>query len=249
MLRKTLAKTFPSQFFSVNIKNIDDVFPGFAYGNFAVLYGSSSILPLSMFLCVQAQLSYKLGGLETNVMFIDGGNTFRLYDVSYVAQLREINPEEILERILISRAFTAHQMTSLIFERLQPAVEKHNSRLVIISDIARLYFDEKVKKREARDVFNQLTVYLSEFAVENRVVVIATFLPYTQSRRNIFFKALICGRANVVVSVRRSLSRSHAGGLQFVLEKHPIFRLGSACFPEENLALTQFMEGKHGKNC
>ncbi len=242
-------KTFPSQFFSVNIKNIDAVFPSFANGNFAVLYGSSSIIPLSIFLCVQAQFSHKLGGLETNVMFIDGGNTFRLYDVSYIAQLREIDPEAILERILISRAFTAHQMASLIFERLQPAVEKYNSKLVVISDIARLFLDEKVKKREARDVFNQLTVYLSKFAVENRVVVIATFLPYTQSRRNIFFKALICGRANIVVSVSHSLSRSHAGSLQFVLEKHPFFRLGNACFPEENLALTKFMEGKHGKNC
>ncbi len=238
MSPRTIVKTVPSQFrLSFNIENIDDLFPGFALGNFAVLHGSSTVLPLSMLLCVRAQLPYQLGGLETNVVFVDGGNTFGLYDVSYIAQLHELNPKEVLERIFISRAFTAHQMTSLVLDRLQDAVEKCHSKLVVISDIAGLYLDKDVPKREARDVFNQLTVYLSKFAEENRVIVVATYLPHYPSKRNIFFKAVVCGRANVVASVKPS---KH--GQQFVLEKHPFFRLGKTDFPSEDLTLTKFME-------
>ena len=238
MSPKTLVESIPSQLrLSFNIENVHVVFPGFTLGNFAVLRGSSTILSLSMLLCVRAQLPYQLGGLETNVVFLDGGNTFRLYDISYIAQIHELDPKKILERIFISRTFTAYQMTSLILDKLQATVERYNSKLVIISDIARVYLDKDVPKREAKDVFNQLTVYLSNFAKENRVIVVATYLPHDPSNRDIFFNAVVCGRANVVASLRSS---KH--GQQFVLEKHPFFNLGSVDFSSENLTLTKFLE-------
>jgi len=235
---RALVKSIPSQSrLSFDIENLDDLFPGFALGDFAVFHGSAAVLPLSMLLCVRAQLPYQLGGLETNVVFVDGDNTFRLYDVSHVAQLHGLDPTEVLERIFISRAFTAYQMTSLVLDRLQSAVEKYNSKLVVISDIAGLYRDKDVPKREAKDVFNQLTVYLSNFAKENRVIVFATYLPHYPSKRNVFFKAVACGRANIVASVTPS---KHSQ--QFVLEKHPFFNLGKINFPPENLTLTKFLE-------
>ena len=238
MSSRALVEGAPSQsLLSFNIENIDDLFPGFASGNFAVFHGSVAVSRLSMLLCFRAQLPYQLGGLETNVVFVDGGNTFRLYDVSYAAQLHKLDPREALERIFISRAFTAYQMTSLVLDGLQNAVEKYNAKLVIISDIAGLYLDKNVPKREAKDVFNQLTVYLSNFAKENYVVVFATYLPHYPSKRNIFFKAVVCGRANVVASV--TLSKH---GQQFVLEKHPFLSLGRINFPSGNLTLTRFLE-------
>ncbi len=238
MSSRTVVKSFPSQFrLSFNMENLDVLFPGFALGDFAVFHGSSTVLSLSLLLCVRAQLPFQLGGLETDVVFVDGGNTFRLYDVSYVAQLHELDPREVLKRIFISRAFTAHQMTSLVFDRLRDAVEKYNSKLVVISDIAGLYLDKDVPKGEARDVFNQLAGYLIKFAEENHVIVLATYPPHYPSKRNLFFKAVVCGRGNVVASVRSSKY-----GQQFVLEKHPFFSLGRADFPSENLSLTKFME-------
>ena len=238
MSSRALVKGIPSHScLSFNIENIDDLFPSFALGDFAVFHGSDAVSPLSMLLCVRAQLPYQLGGLETNVVFVDGKNTFRLYDVSCIAQLHKLDPTEVLERIFISRAFTAYQMTALVLDRLQNAVEKYDSKLVIISDIAGLYLDKDMPKREAKDVFNQLTVYLSNFARENHVIVFATYLPHYPSKRNIFFKAVVCGRANVVASITQSKR-----GQQFVLEKHPFYRLGRINFPSENLTLTKFLE-------
>jgi len=156
---------------SFNIPNIDNLFPGFTIGDFAVLYGAPTILPLSSLLTVRAQLPFQLGGLETNVVFVDGGNTFRLYDVSHIAQIHQLAPKHVLERIFISRAFTAYQMTTIILEKLKETIEKINSKLVIISDIAGVYLDKDIPKREARDIFNQLTLYISKFAEENQSTV------------------------------------------------------------------------------
>jgi len=233
-----LVKPSASQYLlPFNIANIDDLFLGFTAGDFAVLHGTSPILSLSFLLSVRAQLPFQLGGLETNVIFVDGGNSFRLYDVTRLAQLHQLDPKQVLERIYISRAFTAHQMTSIVFEKLEDTVEKYDSKLVIISDIAELYSDKDIPSREAQSVFNQVTAYLSQFTQENHLILIATYLPRYYSKRNVLFKASLCGRANVVISIRPSKF-----GQQFVLEKHPSFSLGHAEFPSQKLTLSKFTE-------
>jgi hypothetical protein len=218
--------------------NIDELFPGFTMGDFALLYGTSAILPLSSLLCVRAQLPNQLGGLGTDVVFIDGGNTFRLYQVSRIAQIHQLDPRQVLKRIYISRAFTAHQLTSIIFERLKDTIDKFNSKLVVISDSAGLYLDKDVQTEEAKKVFSQLVAHLSIFAEENQLAIIATYPPHYRSRRNSFLHTLAYARANVVISIRPS---KH--GQEFVLEKHPRFVLGRAEFPSENLTLNDFIGG------
>jgi len=222
---------------SLNIENVDCLFPGFMLGDFAVLHGSSSIQSLLSSLCVRAQLPYQLGGLETNVLFVDGSNSFRLYDVSAIAQSFELDPKEVLERIFVSRAFTAYQLVSLVFEQLQSVVKKYNSKVVILSNLVQLFLDNDVPKKEAQEVFLQLTAYLSKFAKRNRVILVATQPPRFWSKRSRFFKEVLCGRANVVASVRKFKHRPY-----FVLEKHPIFKLGKAEFPSDEATLADFME-------
>jgi len=205
--------------------------------DFAVLYGTSTVLTLSSLLCVRAQLPNQLGGLGTNVVFVDGGNTFRLYQISRIAQLHQLDPKKVLKRIYISRAFTAYQMTSIILERLKETINKYNAKLVVISDIAGLYLDRDVPKEEVKRVFSQLTTYLSKFAEENQLIILAVYPPHYRSRRNTFLHALTCGRANIVISIRPSKY-----GQNFILEKHPRLILGYAEFPSANLTLTEFME-------
>ena len=238
MLQKTVLQTIPPQLrLSLNIENIDSLFSGFMLGDFAVLHGSSKVKSLLTLLCVRAQLPYQLGGLETNVVFVDGGNSFRLYDVSTIAQSYELDPREVLGRIFISRAFTAYQLTSLILEKLQSTIENYNSKLVILSDLAQLYLDKDVPKKEAQEIFIQLTSYLSNFAKKNQVIMVATHPPHYWSKRNRFFKEVLCGRANVVASIRKSRHNP-----QFVLEKHPLFKLGKTEFPSDSFTLPDFME-------
>ena len=239
MSQNTLTKPLPSQtLLNLNMLNIDVLFPGLAIGDFALLYGSPTVLALSSLLCVRAQLPTQLGGLGTNVVFVDGGNTFRLYQVSRIAQLHQLDPKQTLNRIYISRAFTAYQLTSIILGKLKETINKYNAKLVVISDIAGLFLDRDIPAKEAKRIFSQITTYLSTFAEENQLIMIASYPPHYSSKRNTFLHTLTCSRANVVVSVRPSKY-----GQEFVLEKHPRFALGCAEFPSENPKLTEFMEG------
>ncbi len=218
------------------MRNVDELFPGFTPGDFALIHGSPSITSLTSLLCVRAQLPTQIGGLNSSVLFLDGGNRFRLYQISRIAQLHHLDVRQVLDKIVISRAFTAYQMTSLIMERLKDAVEKYNAKMVIISDIAGLFLDEDLEDEEARSVFSQIMSYLQSFVRQSQVVLIATYPRSQDNPRNAYLKEVIGNKANVVLCVNQTQYDK-----EFVLEKHPCYMLGSAEYPSENLTLTDYI--------
>jgi len=237
LYQSTVVKTVSSQpLLSLNMRNINDLFPGLALGDFAVLHGSESVLSLASLLCVRAQLPVQLGGLGSNVVFVDGGNTFQLYHVARLARLHRLDPKQALERIYISRAFTAYQMTALVLEKLRETVKRYDAKLVVISDIAGFFLDKDVAEIEARRVYSQVTAYLQNFARENNVILVAAYPPHQESRRNSYLHAVTCGRASTVISLRQSRYER-----EFILEKHPHYVLRSAELPSETLTLDSFL--------
>jgi hypothetical protein len=237
MTQNLIAKpTMAQPLFSLNMPGVDELFPGFAPGDFAMLYGSPLVISLTSLLCIRAQLPVQLGGLGSNVVFIDGGNTFRLYKIARLAQLHQLNPEQVLKRIFISRAFTAYQLTSLILDKLEETIKNYNSKLVVISDIAGFFLDNDISHEEALRVYSQIISYLSSFARKHQIILIATYLPYSNNRRNSLLQEITCSRANTVLSFSKTTYTR-----EVTLEKHPFFVLGTAEFPSENLKLTDFM--------
>ncbi len=217
---------------------VDELFPGFAPGDFAVLYGSPSVISLTSLLCIRAQLPTQLGGLGSNVVFVDGGNTFRLYKIARLAQLHDLNPRQVLERIFISRAFTAYQLTSLILDKLEETIQKYKAKLVVISDIAGFFLGSDVPNEEAVRVYSQIISYLSSFARKHRIIIIATYLPCSDNKRSNLLQDITCSKANTVLAFSKTTYTREVS-----LEKHPSFVLGTAELPSDNLTLTEFMGG------
>lgn len=222
----------------LGFETIDKVFPGFMLGDFAVIHRSSAVQSLLPNICVKAQLPYQLGGFESNVLFVDGANSFRLYDISDIAQTWELDPQHVLERIYVSRAFTVYQLVSIILDKLQAAVTKYDTKVVIISNIAQLFLDKDIPKKESEQLFNQLTKFLSTFAEENQLILIITHRPYHWSKRTKFFKQILYESANIVVSIKKSNQTPY-----FALEKHPFWRLGRTELPSNKCTLLDFVRG------
>ncbi len=227
--------TLSQPVFPLNLRSVNEIFPGFALGDFAVLQGP--VFSLTSLMCVRAQLPTPVGGLQTNIVFIDGGNSFRLYQIAQIAQIHHLSPKKVLDNIYISRAFTAYQVASLIKQHLQKTVKKYNAKLVIISDIAGFFLDKDIPEDEAQRIFGQVATYLSNFARETQTIVIATYPQHADSTRNDLLHTQTIRRANVVLSLRKT---NYAR--QFALEKHPYLPLGVAELPAEALTLEEFAE-------
>ena len=203
-----------------------------------MLYGSPSVISLTSLLCIRAQLPEQLGGLGSNVVFIDGGNTFRLYKITRLAQLHQLDPQRVLERIFISRAFTAYQLTSLILDKLEETIKRYDAKLVVISDIAGLFLNDDIPHEEAKRIYSQIISYLSAFAKKHQIIIVATYLSYSDDRRSQLLKEITSSKASTVLSFSKTTYSREVN-----LEKHPRFVLGTAELPSENLTLTDFMGG------
>ncbi|MGF3522229.1 MAG: hypothetical protein ACQXXJ_03935, partial [Candidatus Bathyarchaeia archaeon] len=134
---------------SLNLKNIADLFPGFVLGDFAVIHSAQSCVSLTSLLCVRAQLE---NSLNSNVLFIDGGNNYNPTYIARFAKIHHLDPNQALKRINVQKVSSAYQLTMFIMEHLKEAVQRFNAKLVVVSDIARLFLDENIPEEEARGV-------------------------------------------------------------------------------------------------
>jgi len=222
---------------ALGIPKLDEAFPGFQSGEFAVLAGRPLCTVLSFLLSVRCQLPFRKGGLNSRAVYVDGGNTFDLYAVSAIAQECGLEPRSVLEKILISRAFTAYQLTELVFEKLEEALKRYRSKLVVVSDITGLFLDRDVPKIEGRDVFMKMTQYLLDLASRRRAVVVASYVPRPYLSRNFFLESVLLSRANTVVKFKGSKA-----GFKFALEDHPDIKPFTVDFPSNAVTMDMFVE-------
>ena len=89
---------------------------------------------------VIAQKAYINGGLGKGIKiaFIDGNNSFNPYNVSKFAVSLRLSPRQVLENILIARAFTWDQMVELLENKL---AKLEHIKVVLISGITTLFQD------------------------------------------------------------------------------------------------------------
>jgi hypothetical protein len=237
LTNQSTKRFFPQLQLRLNIPNIDQLL-FFVPGDFVLLCGSHSVSYLTTLLCVRAQLPPQLGGLGSGVVFVDGANTFRLYQMSNLARLHGLNPRQVLDNLQIARAFTAYQMITLVQEKLHETLEKTKAKLVIISDIASSFLDEDIIDEEAYILYRNMLNYLSGFAQENDCVLIVTYRPHKDSRRNQCLQMLTRTKANVVASLKKTKYEN-----RLVLEKHHSSVLGYAVLSERTANIVDFLNG------
>lgn len=103
-------------------------------------------------LCVRALIPRRHGGFGSPyVIFIDAGNCSDIYKcVSFIRQYG-LDPQKTLDRIIVSRLFTIHQLACLIIYEVALVLQRTDARLVVISDLLRMFVqDPQIDPDEAR---------------------------------------------------------------------------------------------------
>jgi DNA repair protein RadA len=126
---------------STGSKNIDDLLGGgietWAITEFYGEFGAGKT-QICHTLCCMVQQPIAQGGLDGGVVYIDTEGTFRPERIMEIAQARGYNPEDILSRIMVARAYnSAHQ--ELIVKDLGKMIEKHKIKLVIVDSAVAHY--------------------------------------------------------------------------------------------------------------
>src|SRR3989344_3990779 len=118
-------------------KNIDAlVGGGFETGSISECFGEfgSSKSQIGHVLAVRTQLPREEGGADGAVLFIDGEGTFRPERIIQIAQALNLDPQQILKRIKVARAFNSdHQM--LLLEKCEKLIREDNVKLIIVDSL------------------------------------------------------------------------------------------------------------------
>jgi hypothetical protein len=178
-------------------------------GQFVFLEGEPSHA-LSLLLCVRATLPQCL---DSDVVFIDAGNLFDTYAISQHIINLGLETSRVQQRIHLSRAFTHHQVHSLIVEKLARAIDEYGARLAIVSDITALFCDPDVReKREALDMFRRSVRFLGNTAEQRNMLIVAT----NQKTRNKAMTDALMHTAHVSARLK-----DKGAYTQLIIARHP----------------------------
>ncbi|MEK6944233.1 MAG: DNA repair and recombination protein RadA, partial [Thermoproteota archaeon] len=89
-------------------------------------------------MCVNVQKPKEQGGQEGGVLYIDTENTFRPERIVSIAKANGMDPEKVLDRIIVARAYnSAHQI--LILEEAGPIIKENNIKLIVADSAVGLF--------------------------------------------------------------------------------------------------------------
>ncbi|MEE8383495.1 MAG: DNA repair and recombination protein RadA, partial [Nitrosopumilus sp.] len=89
-------------------------------------------------LSVMVQKPKEEGGLDGSVLYIDTENTFRPERIVDIAKAHGMDPDKVLDRIIVARAYnSAHQ--TLILEESGPVIQENNVKLLVVDSAVGLF--------------------------------------------------------------------------------------------------------------
>lgn len=125
---------------------------------------------------VTAQLPLDRGGFDTDVVIIDTENTFRPERISQMAVALDLDPEEVLGRIHVARAFNSHHQMLLV-EKAKELAEDHDIRLLIVDSLTALFRTEYIGRGNLADRQQKLNKHMHDllrFSDLNNAAVVCT---------------------------------------------------------------------------
>jgi DNA repair protein RadA len=114
---------------------------------------------ISMKLSITAQLPQKDGGLEGKVLFIDTEGTFSAERVYQIAQAMEVQPEKILEGILLARVYNSdHQV--LAVDQAFKLSQEENVKLLVVDSVLSHFRSEYIGRETLAERQQKLNSHL-----------------------------------------------------------------------------------------
>jgi hypothetical protein len=154
--------------------------------------------------------------LGFRVLAADGANSFNPYVVSKFARKEGFPPDELLKKISVARAFTCHQLATLVRKRLEPFIPAGVPALVVFLGPCTVFFDEDVPGEEAALLFRRTMAKVEEMSRKGVFFLMSQSFSGLNRHRSFLLKELI-RFSDAVLKLKSS-----ADTLQVILDKPPL---------------------------
>lgn len=154
---------------TTSVPTLDRLLGAFEAGKVTLIdSGSDFVFHLTTLLCVRSVME---GG---GVVFVDGGNSVDPHSMVALGKRAGLTRYEILPQVHVARAFTCHQMTSLILDMLDKKIEETHAELAVLACLPEMYLDEDVDVGEAHALFQRSMRAIRQTIADRDVVGLVT---------------------------------------------------------------------------
>jgi len=166
-------------YISTGSNNFNELLGGFGFESQAIIemfgeFGSGKT-QIAHQMCVNVQLGKEKGGLDSHVLYIDTENTFRPERIKQMAEAYELDPEEVLNKIHVARAYnSSHQM--LLVDKAKELAKEFPVRLLVVDSLTSHFRAEYVGRGALADRQQKLNKHMHALLrwgdLNNGVVVV-----------------------------------------------------------------------------
>ena len=112
-------------------------------------------------LCVIVQLPKEQGGLDAHAFYIDTENTFRPERIIQMSEALELNPDDVLEKIHVARAYNSnHQM--LLVDKVKELSKETPGKLLVVDSLTAHFRAEYVGRGALADRQQKLNRHMHD---------------------------------------------------------------------------------------
>ena len=112
-------------------------------GRSVLLYGSPLVYYTTMLVIKELLKKVSIVGV------VDAANRYDAYGLAQLAVRDGINPMDVLNRVFISRVFTAYQADAVLTRGVEPFLEASKSKVLIVLGLLHTFYDDQIAGREA----------------------------------------------------------------------------------------------------
>ncbi len=127
------------------------------------------------------------GGLDGTAIYIDTENTFRPERVIQMSEGQELDPEEVLSKVRVARAFNSHHQM-LLAEKAYDIAKEHNVRCLVVDSLTAHFRAEYVGRGALADRQQKLNKHMHDLQrfsdLFNAIVVVTN---QVQAKPDAFF--------------------------------------------------------------
>jgi hypothetical protein len=170
---------------------------------------------------VSEQMPKERGGTGAPVIIIDSANMIKIERLTDISYELDLNPEDVMDRIYISRAFNASQTYDLVINELEGFLKRLPARVLMVTGLPNLFIEEGLTSEGLQQI-SHMASFLMTLTLRRNLF---TFISAPSSPKNSNNPA--GGRSlasNCQVHVRVEESKSY---VRYSLTKHPQFPVRS----------------------
>ncbi|MHA2025480.1 MAG: hypothetical protein ACW98U_06220 [Candidatus Thorarchaeota archaeon] len=182
-----------------------------------LFYGHKSLHYDFLHFAVKAQTFHVKGGLESPTIIIDSANMIKIEKLTELAYRFNLEPEDVMDNIYISRAFNSSQTYDLIMNQMENFLDKIPARVLMVTGLPNLYLEEGLKSEGLQEI-SHMASKIAAVTLQRGLFTLVSVPASSRSPNYPEGGRTISSAAQVHIQVTDSPSRT-----TFTLSKHPQF--------------------------